>query len=194
MNELEKPWTWDDSAESHTNMQHTKDAYVFPFRWYYFLPDGEIHYIVQKTRNFGVIIDSNYFGPKRYKSKLEQLAKTSVQKFTDKELFTYQEARSWSTLGRDMQEPMPLEITVVRPEGGGYMMRFHPMTRRWIQKIHVDENGEIEYKARMVVRENNYQSVNQTTTYEEREYQNSLGDHFVKTWNEDKKQSYWKKL
>jgi hypothetical protein len=191
MNELEKPWVWDDSAESHTNMQHTKDAYVFPFRWYYFLPDGEIHYIVQKTRNFGVIIDSNYFGPKRFKSKLEQLAKTSVQKFTDKELFTYQEARSWSTLGTDTQEPMPLEITVVRPEGGGYMMRFHPVTRKWIQMIHVDENGEIIYKARNIVktRENHL-----GTWHEEVVYQNSLGDHFVKTWNEDKKQSYWKKL
>ncbi len=193
MNELEKPWIWDDSAESHTNMQHTQDAYVFPFRWYYFLPDGEIHYIIQKTRNFGVIIDSNYFGPKRYKSKLEQLAKTSVQKFTDKEVFKYQEARSWATLGTDTQEPMPLEITVVRPEGGGYMMRFHPVTRKWIQKIHVDENGEIEYKARMVVNKQQvFQSVH--TNYIEKEYQNSLGDHFVKLWNEDKKQSYWKKL
>jgi hypothetical protein len=193
MNELEKPWIWDDNAESHTNMQHTQDAYVFPFRWYYFLPDGEIHYIIQKTRNFGVIIDSNYFGPKRYKSKLEQLAKTSVQKFTDKEVFKYQEAKSWATLGTDTQEPMPLEITVVRPEGGGYMMRFHPVTRRWIQKIHVDENGEIEYKARMVVsKQQVFQSVH--TNYVEKEYQNSLGDHFVKTWNEDKKQSYWKKL
>ena len=109
-------------------------------------------------------------------------------------MFTYQESRSWNTLGKDTQEPMPLEISVIRPEGGGYMMRFHPVTRRWIQKIHFDEDGEIEYKARMIVRENNYQSVNQTTTYEEKEYQNSLGDHYRKLWNEDKKQSYWKKL
>ena len=192
-NGWEKEWTWDDNAESHTNMQHTNDAYVFPFRWYYFLPDGEIHYIIQKTRNFGVIIDSNYFGPKRYKSKLEQLAKTSVQKFTDKEIFKHEEARSWNTLGVDTQEPMPLDIVVVRPNGGGYMMRFHPVTRRWIQKIHVDENGEIEYKARMVVNKQQvFQSVH--TNYVEKEYQNSLGDHYVKLWNDDKKQNYWKKL
>ena len=193
-NGWEKEWTWDDNAECHTNMQHTSSAYVFPYRWYYFLPGGEVHYIIQKSKNFGVIIDSNYFGPTRYKSKLERLAKTSVQKFADKELFTYDEAKSWSTLGTSTEEPMPLEITVIRPEGGGYMMRFHPVTRRWIQKIHVDENGEIEYKARMIVKQNNYQSVNQHTTYEEKEYQNSLGDHFVKIWNDEKKQFYWKKL
>jgi hypothetical protein len=73
------------------------------------------------------------------------------------------------------------------------MMRFHPVTKRWIQKIHVDENGEIIYKARMVVNKQQvFQSVH--TNYVEKEYQNSLGDHFVKLWDEDKKQSYWKKL
>ena len=190
-NGWEKEWTWDDNAESHTNMQHTTSAYIFPYRWYYFLPGGEVHYIIQKSRNFGVIIDSNYFGPRRYKTKLESLAKTSVQKFADKEVFKYHEAKSWSTLGADKHEQMPLEITVVRPEGGGYMMRFHPETKKWIQMIHVDENGEIIYKARNVVktRENHL-----GTWHEEVEYQNTLGDHFVKTWNEDKKQSYWKKL
>lgn len=192
-NGWEKDWSWDDNAESHTNMQHTTSAYVFPYRWYYFLPGGEVHYIIQKSRNFGVIIDSNYFGPKRYKSKLERLAKTSVQKFTDKELFKYEEARSWNTLGVDKSEPMPNEIVIVRPDGGGYMMRFHPVTKRWIQKIHVDANGEIEYKARMVVNKQQvFQSVH--TNYVEKEYQNSLGDHYVKLWNEDKKQNYWKKL
>jgi hypothetical protein len=192
-NGWEKEWTWDDNAESHTNMQHTSSAYVFPYRWYYFLPGGEVHYIIQKSRNFGVIIDSNYFGPRRYKTKLESLAKTSVQKFADKEIFQYQEAKSWLTLGYDQSDPMPNEITIIRPNGGGYMMRFHPVTKRWIQKIHVDENGEIEYKARMVVNKQQvFQSVH--TNYIEKEYQNSLGDHFVKLWDEDKKQNYWKKL
>lgn len=193
MNGWEKEWTWDDNAECHTNMQHASSAYVFPYRWYYFLPGGEVHYIIQKSRNFGVIIDSNYFGPRRYKTKLESLAKTSVQKFADKEIFQYQEAKSWLTLGLDKSEPMPNEITIIRPNGGGYMMRFHPVTKRWIQKIHVDENGEVEYKARMITKEQQvFQSVH--TNYVEKEYQNSLGDHFVKLWNDEKKQSYWKKL
>jgi len=193
MNEWEKPWTWDDNATCHTNMEHIKQAHVFPFRWYYFLPGGEVQYIIQKTKNFGVCIDSNYYGPKRYKTKLETLAKTSVQSFGDKDLFNYQESRSWLTLGIKEDDAMPNEVYVVRPNGGGYMMRFHPITKRWIQKIHVDENGEVEYRARMLVKEQRIQA-SVHTNYVEQEYQNSIGDHYRKLWNDDKKQFYWKQL
>jgi hypothetical protein len=86
---------------------------------------------------------------------------------------------------------MESEVHLVRPNGGGYMMKFHPVTKKWIQNILVDENGEVFYRARMLVKQ---RSNEQDTWYEEHEYQNSLGDHFIKNWNDNKKKYEWQRL
>jgi hypothetical protein len=70
-------------------------------------------------------------------------------------------------------------------------MKFHPVTKKWVQKIHIDENGEVEYRARNLVKQREWAG---HVWYEEVEYENSLGDHFRKLWNEKRKQFEWQKL
>lgn len=190
-NEWEKQWEWNDNAPMYTDRSWLENFKGFPIFWYYCLADGEIWYIKQISKFCGVVHDQNYFGPKREKSAVARLAIRSVQKFTEKELADYHTMKSWSTLGEQPDDSMPLSEYVVRPNGGGYMMKFHPVTRKWIQKIHVDENGEIEYRAKMLVKT---KKNNLGVWHEEIEYSNSLGDHYQKHWNENKQKTEWKKI
>ena len=191
MNEWEKQWAWDENAPMHNNMQWIQETMAFPFYWYYTQHDGEVWYVKQIKKNCGVVQDWNYYGPKREKSAVARLAKRSVQKFTDKDVADYNTMKSWMTLGNSNEEPMESEVHLVRPNGGGYMMKFHPVTKKWIQNILVDENGEVFYRARMLVKQ---RSNEQDVWYEEHEYQNSLGDHFIKNWNDNKKKYEWQRL
>lgn len=189
--EWEKQWTWNENAPMYNDREWLKNHREFPCFWYYCRPDGEIWYIKQVDKSFGVIHDQNFYGPKREKSIVKKLATRSVQKFADKDVADYHTMKSWQTLGVSNEEPMEEVVYLVRPGGGGYIMKFHPVTRKWIQKIHIDENGEVEYRARNVVkRKENHLGV----WFEEVEYENSVGDHFRKLWNERKKQFQWEKL
>lgn len=191
MNEWEKQWTWDENAPMHNNMQWIQEGMAFPFYWYYTQHDGEVWYVKQLKKNCGVVQDWNYYGPKREKSAVARLAQRSVQKFADKDVADYHTIKSWSTLGVSDEEPMEEIIYLVRPNGGGYIMKFHPVTKKWIQKIHINQDGEVTYRARNVVkrRENNL-----GVWFEEVEYENSEGDHFRKLWNEYKKRHEWQRL
>jgi len=190
-NEWEKQWEWNNKACMHSNRDWLNDHKDFPIFWYHCRPDGEVWYIKQLSKTCGIIHDQNYYGPVREKSAVAKLAKRSVQKFVDKDVADYHTMKSWSTLGVSKEEPMEEVVYMVRPNGGGYIMKFHPVTKKWIQKIHINDDGEVEYRARSVVkqRENHL-----GTWFEEVEYENSEGDHFRKLWNENKKRHEWQKL
>jgi hypothetical protein len=190
-NEWEKQWEWNNNACMHSNRDWLNDHKDFPIFWYHCRPDVEVWYIKQLSKTCGIIHDQNYYGPVREKSAVAKLAKRSVQKFVDKDVADYHTMKSWSTLGVSDEEPMEEVVYMVRPNGGGYIMKFHPVTKKWIQKIHINDYGEVEYRARSVVkrRENHL-----GTWFEEIEYENSEGDHFRKLWNENKKRHEWQKL
>ena len=190
-NEWEKQWEWNNNACMHSNRDWLRDHKDFPIFWYHCRPDGEVWYIKQLSKTCGIIHDQNYYGAPRQKSAVAKLAKRSVQKFVDKDVADYHTMKSWSTLGVSKEEPMEEVVYMVRPNGGGYIMKFHPVTKKWIQKIHINDDGEVEYRARSVVkqRENHL-----GTWFEEVEYENSEGDHFRKLWNENKKRHEWQKL
>lgn len=187
----EKQWKWNENAPMYDSLEWLNDHNDFPIFWYRFFEDGEVWYIKQVNKNYGIIYDENYYGFPREKSAVARLSKRSVQKFVDKEVVDYHTMKSWMTLGVTEQENVDEITYIVRPSGGGYIMKFHPVTKKWIQKIHVDENGEVCYRARNLVKQKeNHLGV----WFEEVEYQNSKGDHWRKLYNEEKKKFEWKKI
>lgn len=191
MKQWEKEWTWDNEAPVYEDKNWLKDQYRFPIKWYLFDQDGQVYYIKQITKNYGVILDENYYGHVRPKTIVAKLAKRSMQKFVDKEVVDYHTMKNWMTLGSYEPEQQDEVVYHVREHGGGYIMKFHPVTRKWIQKIHVNEDGEVVYRARNVVkqRENHL-----GTWHEEIEYENNLGVHYRKMWNDQKKKYEWQQL
>ena len=177
---LQKSWVWDDNAVIYYGAGPTRTDYPF---FYYLQRDNNIQYRKQISKYCSIMFDENFWIVEDSRTVVEKLENKNAYLEMDSETATELERRSWMTLGEELDlEPTPKEVTIIHPNGGGAIYKFHPVHGRLLQCTWINQDGEIFYKSMFVYNDKNFAI----------KYGNTYGDKWAKVWDQEKKKYLWK--